>query len=82
MGEENPSLVKRVTAIPTDTKAETFALTFPVALEAAIEPEADGGCLASVPSLPGCFTETDDLDGLRTSLIEAAKRELEARRAL
>lgn len=63
-----------------------FEMTFPVTLEAVVEPEAEGGFSASVPSLPGCFTEAETLDELRANLIEAAegwlaaKREMEAER--
>ncbi len=69
---------------PAEAPARPFTLAFPVTLEAVVEPEAEGGYSASVPSLPGCFTEADDLDELRANLIEAvegwlaSKRDLEA----
>ena len=71
---------------PAEAPVRPFTLAFPVTLEAIIEPEADGGYSASVPSLPGCVTEADDLDELRANLVEAAegwlasKRDLEAQR--
>jgi predicted RNase H-like HicB family nuclease len=67
-------------AEPVESPTRPFTLAFPVTLEAVVEPEAEGGFSASVPSLPGCFTEAETLDELQANLIEAAEGWLTARR--
>lgn len=62
--------------------ARPFEMAFQVTLEAAVTPEADGRYSAEIPSLPGCYTEADDLDGLRANLVEAAECHLAALRMI
>jgi predicted RNase H-like HicB family nuclease len=63
-----------------DVGARPFEMTFRVTLEAIVTPEADGRYSAEIPALPGCYTEADDLDGLRANLVEAAECHLAALR--
>ncbi len=45
-----------------------------VNLTAIVRPEPDaGGYSASIPSLPGCHTQGETLDEIRTNLREAAE---------
>ena len=45
-----------------------------VNLTAIVRPETDaGGYSASIPSLPGCHTQGETLDEIRTNLREAAE---------
>ena len=60
--------------------ARPFEMAFQVTLEAAVTPEADGRYSAEIPALPGCYTEADDLDGLKANLVEAAECHLAALR--
>ena len=59
-----------------------FEMAFQVTLEAMVTAEADGRYSAEIPALPGCYTEADDLDGLRASLVEAAECHLAALRVV
>lgn len=47
-------------------------------IQAIIHPAEEGGFWAEVPSLPGCLTEGESLDELKTNLIEAVKGWMEA----
>ncbi len=60
----------------------TFRMDFPATLEAVVTAEESGGFSARVPALPGCFTEADTVEDLRTNLREAAECWLEARASL
>ena len=40
-------------------------------LKAIIHPAAEGGFWAEVPALPGCLTQAETLDELKTNLREA-----------
>lgn len=42
-------------------------------LKAIIHPAAEGGFWAEVPALPGCLTQAETLDELKTNLREAIK---------
>lgn len=46
-------------------------------LVAVIQREPDGGYSAEIPALPGCVTEGDTLEELKTNLKEAAELWLE-----
>ncbi|MEO6867346.1 MAG: type II toxin-antitoxin system HicB family antitoxin [Gaiellales bacterium] len=38
-----------------------------------IRPDENGGFVASVPALPGCYTQGDTLDETRTNVHEAIR---------
>jgi len=42
-------------------------------LKAIIHPAAEGGFWAEVPALPGCLTQAETLDELKTNLREAVE---------
>jgi predicted RNase H-like HicB family nuclease len=48
-------------------------------LQVILEPdEEEGGCAASIPALPGCFSEGDTLEEALANIREAAKLYLES----
>lgn len=47
-------------------------------IQAIIHPAEEGGYWAEVPSLPGCLTEAESLDELKTNLLDAVKGWMEA----
>lgn len=47
-------------------------------LKAIVHPEPEGGYWAEVPSLPGCVTQGETMDELKTNLQEAISVWLEA----
>lgn len=47
-------------------------------IQAIIHPTEEGGYWAEVPSLPGCLTEAESLDELKTNLLDAVKGWMEA----
>lgn len=56
------------------TTAPHIFVDFTVNLTAIVRPEPDaGGYSASIPSLPGCHTQGETLDEIRTNLREAAE---------
>ena len=57
----------------TSTPAPPLAVDVPIILTALVytEPEA-GGYSASIPALPGCHTQGETIDEIRTNLREAA----------
>jgi predicted RNase H-like HicB family nuclease len=56
------------------TPAAAFAADLSVTLTAIIQTEPDnGGYSASIPALPGCFTQGETLDEVRANLREAAE---------
>lgn len=63
---------------PDRTTAGSFPLDFPATLTAIVRSEEGGGYSASIPGLPGCFTEADTLDELRENLRDAAEGWLKA----
>lgn len=42
-------------------------------IKAIIHPAEEGGYWAEVPALPGCFTEGETMDGVKSNLIEAVE---------
>lgn len=61
-----------------DHTPESFPIDFPATLTAIVRAEQGGGYSASIPGLPGCVTEADTLDELRTNLRDAAEGWLKA----
>ena len=56
------------------TTAPPIFVDVTVNLTAIVRPEPDaGGYSASIPSLPGCHTQGETLDEIRTNLREAAE---------
>ena len=56
------------------TTTRPIIVQFTVTLTALVHPEQDvGGYSAEVPALPGCYTQGDTLDEVRTNLREAVK---------
>ena len=56
------------------TTAPPIFVDFTVNLTAIVRQEPDaGGYSASIPSLPGCHTQGETLDEIRTNLREAAE---------
>jgi predicted RNase H-like HicB family nuclease len=50
------------------------AVDVPIVLTAIVRPEPEaGGYSASIPALPGCFTQGETLDEVRANLREAAE---------
>jgi predicted RNase H-like HicB family nuclease len=47
-------------------------------MKVVIHPGANGRYWAEVPAFPGCFSEGDDLEEIRTNIREAAQGWLEA----
>ena len=47
-------------------------------LKAVIHPSEEGGFWAEVPSLPGCVTQAESMEELRSNLQEAIELWLEA----
>ena len=47
-------------------------------IEYIVQAEREGGYSASIPSMPGCFTEGDTLEELRENVRKAAMAWLEA----
>ena len=50
-------------------------------INAIIHEAEEGGYWAEVPSLPGCFTEAESLDELRSNLHEAVQGWMDAAEA-
>jgi len=51
-----------------------IAVDIAVTLTAIVQPEPDvGGYSASIPALPGCYTQGETLDEIRANLREAAE---------
>lgn len=58
----------------TSAPPRPITVTFTVNLTAILRPEpTTGGFSASVPALPGCFTQGDTLDEVVANLKEAAE---------
>lgn len=56
------------------TTAPSVVVDVPVNLTAIVRPEPDaGGYSASIPALPGCHTQGETLDEVRSNLREAAE---------
>ena len=56
------------------TTAAPVIVDFTVKLTAIVRPEPDaGGYSASIPALPGCHTQGETLDEVRSNLREAAE---------
>ena len=53
-------------------QATRFTLDFPVILSAVVTPEPGGGYSASVPDLPGCYTEGETIEEVSQNLSEVA----------
>lgn len=54
------------------TTARPVTVQLTVTITALVHPEAEaGGYSAEVPALPGCYTEGETLDEVRTNLREA-----------
>jgi predicted RNase H-like HicB family nuclease len=47
-------------------------------IQAIIHPAEEGGYWAEVPSLPGCLTEAESLEELKSNLLEAVQGWMEA----
>ncbi len=61
------------------SQRNVFPMTFPAILTAIVRVEETGGFSAKVPGLPGCVTEAETLDELRSfNLREATEGRLEA----
>ena len=56
------------------TSTPPIAIDVAVVLTAIVRPEPDaGGYSASIPALPGCHTQGETFDEVRTNLREAAE---------
>ena len=56
------------------TTAASVVVDVTVKLSAIVRPEPDaGGYSASIPALPGCHTQEETLDEVRSNLREAAE---------
>ena len=56
------------------TTAASVVVNVTVNLSAIVRPEPDAGCYsASIPALPGCHTQGETLDEVRSNLREAAE---------
>jgi len=56
------------------TTAASVVIDITVNLTAIVHPEPDpGGFSASIPALPGCHTQAETLDEVRSNLREAAE---------
>lgn len=59
---------------PADVRSDAvFSVDFRVKLTAVVTPEPVGGFSAVVPDLPGCVTEAESPEELRTNLRDAAE---------
>jgi predicted RNase H-like HicB family nuclease len=54
-----------------------FSLKVKVDIEALVIPEATGGYSVIVPALPGCCTQGDTLDEVKSNVVEATELWLE-----
>ena len=55
------------------TVTPPIVLDVPVTLAAILRPEETGGYSASIPALPGCHTQGESLEEVRSNLREAAE---------
>ncbi len=55
------------------TSPPPIAIDVAVTLTAIIRPEEGGGYSASIPSLPGCHTQGETIEEVRSNLREAAE---------